>query len=130
MRTIKFKRAHFKDEGKTQFSHFSEWGVGLNHTSFTSPSHNNFAIYYEDLQFTGLKDSKRTKEFPDGQEIYEGDILKLSYETISMIGYVKQQKDGEWIFYKDEGNFLGVHHNIDKIKVIGNIHENSNLLEL
>ncbi len=28
------------------------------------------------MQFTGLKDKKRTKEFPDGQPIYEGDICK------------------------------------------------------
>ena len=26
-------------------------------------------------QYTGLKDKKRTEEFPEGQEIYEGDIL-------------------------------------------------------
>lgn len=27
-------------------------------------------------QYTGLKDSKRTEEYPEGQEIYEGDIIK------------------------------------------------------
>ena len=27
-------------------------------------------------QDTGLKDSKRTEEYPEGQEIYEGDIIK------------------------------------------------------
>jgi len=27
-------------------------------------------------QFTGLKDKKRTKEYPEGQEIYKGDTLK------------------------------------------------------
>ncbi len=28
------------------------------------------------LQFTGLRDKKRTKKYPNGQEIYEGDIVK------------------------------------------------------
>lgn len=27
-------------------------------------------------QYTGLKDSKRTEKYPEGQEIYEGDIIK------------------------------------------------------
>lgn len=27
-------------------------------------------------QFTGLYDKKRTKEFPDGQPVYEGDVLR------------------------------------------------------
>ena len=28
-------------------------------------------------QYTGLRDCKRTEEYPEGQEIYEGDIVKL-----------------------------------------------------
>lgn len=74
------------------------------------------------VQFTGLKDK-------NGVEIYEGYVLKLEYESIKMVGYVKQQEDGEWIFYKDKGNFLGVHHNKDHISIIGNIYENPELLQ-
>jgi hypothetical protein len=32
---------------------------------------------YEIMQYTGLKDKKRTEQFPEGQEIYEGDILHI-----------------------------------------------------
>ena len=28
------------------------------------------------MQFTGLKDNKRTPEYPNGQDIYEGDIVE------------------------------------------------------
>ena len=32
-------------------------------------------------QSTGLKDKKRTKEYPEGQEIYEGDCFRTSAQS-------------------------------------------------
>ena len=32
---------------------------------------------YEIMQYTGVKDNKRTEEYPEGQEIYEGDIVHV-----------------------------------------------------
>lgn len=81
----------------------------------------SIAANVELMQYTGLKDK-------NGAEVYEGDVLRLAYETIQMDGHVMAKDDGEWIFYKDEMNFLGVHHNRERVTVIGNIYENPELL--
>ncbi len=51
------------------------------------PNHNNFYTdkleNFELIQYTGLKDSKETKEFPDGEPIYEGDILIVGYFALN-----------------------------------------------
>lgn len=86
-------------------------------------------------RFTGLKDSKRTPEFPEGQEIYEGDITNL--------GVVKWYSDLNWdsggsshpgFYFKDalnEYHELSYHRGFDNdlLQVIGNIYENPELLD-
>jgi len=83
--------------------------------------------------FTGLKDNTRTEEFPKGKEIYDGDIVSHAKETnltnkCTMIGcdvvlwdrakakFKLGEKDTWGMIYKE-------------YKIIGNIHENKNLLE-
>ncbi len=46
-----------------------------------------------DRQYTGLHDRKRTEEYPKGQEVYEGDIVKQHVEVLTPDGY----DDGESI---------------------------------
>lgn len=74
-------------------------------------------------QYTGIKDRKRTKEFPHGQEIYEGDTCR---NESTLIGEVVFRKS-TWVIRWRSGNYYPLG---DFVKVIGNIHSNLSLLEV
>ncbi|MCF2717853.1 YopX family protein [Paenibacillus sp. UKAQ_18] len=84
-------------------------------------------------EYTGLKDSKSTAEFPDGQEIYEDDIstkeemlFPLHGTRTGIVKYIDGSylledldgKDGDYLFSESA-----------EITVIGNIHDNPELLQ-
>ena len=85
-------------------------------------------------QYTGLKDSKRTEEYPEGQEIYEGDIIKavaLANDhnqrgaiTISAVEYWMGNACLK-ITYIPLYPFIVDH----SFEVISNIHDNPDLLK-
>ena len=91
-REIKFRL--FWD-GKFIYWGFNDEGDGL---TFASPSFGGGLSIKESLersqQFTGLKDCKRTKEFPEGQEIYEGSIVNVEH-------YIYPGQDREEVTHKD-----------------------------
>jgi hypothetical protein len=79
------------------------------------------------MQFTGLRDSKRTEEYPEGQEIWAGDIWKEE-NSIGIIVFKEGAFKIEWKVDKDFFNdILYIHANSGE--VVGSIYDNPELLE-
>ena len=83
------------------------------------------------MQYTGLKDNKRTVEYPEGQEIYEGDILKFSKTIdIGIVGYCVGafhiSVNGIHYLFGDIESYY--HKRNKEHEVIGNIYESPELI--
>ncbi|MGJ1063480.1 YopX family protein [Enterococcus faecium] len=108
---------HFTKNGKTNFIEY--W---INPTELKSYHVRNIDL----MQSTGLKDK-------NGVEIFEGDLvehddnLNGDWETFEACEVVYDKDYAQFCFKWDAGNFLTDYRNLN---VIGNIYENSELLEV
>jgi transposase-like protein len=84
------------------------------------------------MEWSGLRDRKRTPEYPDGQKIYGGDIVQFPINLdgkLTMVrGTVVFERESGWFSIPeiDDGEVLALHN--DECEVIGTIYENPNLI--
>lgn len=75
------------------------------------------------MQYTGLKDK-------DGKEIYEGDIVRFGTSGgEDYIGEVRYYEDSASFFVRAVKHYLEYLDDVYTLKVLGNIHENKELLD-
>lgn len=83
-------------------------------------SGNHYEVLPETVgQYTGLKDRKRTEEYPEGQDIYEGDIVRCEDWINDAHAYNTWKREVIWA--KTAGMWIGMNGEFNE--VIGNIHE-------
>ena len=85
--------------------------------------------FKESEQYTGRRDVKRTSEYPKGQMVFEGDIVKCcapnSYEIETFVGTIMfcDKMGGYVISDNEDPSFRHYFWNLETIEVIGNVHQ-------
>lgn len=110
-RIIKFRAWSVKDKSMIDWSTIkqSAFNYGEVHLMYSVLTFND--EIYNVMQFTGMYD-KRNKP------IYEGDLIHVDYNRFGIVQV-----------YFDKGKYNIHNYNLDKCEVIGNIHENPELLK-
>lgn len=72
-------------------------------------------------QFTGLTDK-------NGKRIFEGDIVTGYFDHEKIIGYIFYGEDATFFIQRDGLYGIGLNNATDWLSVIGNIHDNPELL--
>gem|GEM_PF-3534904 len=90
--------------------------------------------YQAVMLYTGRKDAKRTKEFPDGQEIWEGDFIRSKTGRICLVYWFESPDYCGWDLkaINSEGQPPGHaiwDSEVQGWEVIGNMYEYPHLLE-
>lgn len=128
----------FEDNPKSGPRHLAYIIEGTFVPALSMPTRNFVEVKLETVgQYTGLRDATRTEEFPNGKKIFEGDVFtngnyryKVIYEDGAFhLEHLKEKDyDGSPLVWGllsriKTGRFQGL------FKVIGNIHQNKELLK-
>ena len=129
MREILY-RGKKADNGECVYGDLSKWSNGyfISLQSQNIKARTHIEVYPETVgQYTGLKDKNGTK-------IFEGDIVRVSRGKDIETGEIQYNKYGVWVIVYDKfycNTFPYIFTSSDSnvwIKVIGNIHDNPELL--
>ena len=112
MRDIKFRA------WDTMLNEYFSWEDSVKFNNYYDLIEDNYASEVVLEQYTGLKDK-------NGVDIYDGDIVSAPVYGFIKIGVVEYSLSGEWLF----GYTIRLSVFMDSLTVIGNIHENADLLE-
>lgn len=147
MREIKFRAWDYTDGGWIRSEIVQDWfaiGVPDEPRSGLLTIHPWSPNRFELMQYTGLKDKKRTHDYPNGQDIFEGDVVKVTYASrpieanpIMSTGQIRYRGEKFYVAsIEDRPDYLCFYaHNVSplfnwwELEVIGNIYENPELLK-
>lgn len=120
--TIQKKMYSPEEMGEDQLTLMPD-GKGLINVSSISTQLSQFINEMIPLQFTGLKDK-------NGKEVYDGDIIQVDNEENPAITECKYDK-GCFILEDNAGGHWTrqLHHQPERLTIIGNIYENPELLK-
>lgn len=122
-----------EEMGKDQLC-LSPDGRGFVNVSGASTRLSKYYSHIKPLMSTGLKDKKRTEEYPEGQEIFEGDICEGVWQvdkTTIVRGFVKYySRYGLYAIEQGEDNMRVMTNACwESCEVIGSVHANPELLK-
>ena len=114
-------------EGYLYITQRGQYEISRYSKSYDCERHTSVVVHSTVGQYTGMTDK-------NGKKIFEGDIIDTPDRLVKVVWFAgNAQFDLHFIRYKDEvviTNFKGIHmRDLKEYEVIGNIHDNPELLE-